>query len=128
MILLDTHIWYWWVSGQRRLSARQAKALTDSDQVVLSAISVWEFCTKAASGKMILDRPIEAWLERSLDNPRLTVIPVTYEIVVESSRLPGEFHKDPADRMIVASARVMDLDLLTADKKILGYPNVRTIG
>jgi PIN domain nuclease of toxin-antitoxin system len=128
VILLDTHIWYWWVSGQPRLSERQAKALSDSDQVVLSAISVWELCTKVASGKMTFDRPFEAWLDGALDNPRLSVVPVTFEIAVESSRLPGEFHKDPADRMIVASARLMDLDLVTADRKILGYPNVRTIG
>ena len=128
MILVDTHIWYWWVSGQRKLSAPQAQALSDSDEVALSAISVWELCTKTANGKMSLDRPIEAWLQAALDNPRLTVIPVTLEIAVESSRLPGEFHKDPADRMIVASARLMDIDLVTADRKILGYPHVRTVG
>lgn len=99
MILVDTHIWYWWVSGEKRLSIAQATALAEADRVGLSAISVWELCTKIANGKMSLDRPIEAWLEAAIDNPRLTVIPVTYEIVVESSRLPGEFHKDPADRM-----------------------------
>lgn len=127
MILVDTHIWYWWVSGEKRLSIAQATALAEADRVGLSAISVWELCTKIANGKMSLDRPIEAWLEAAIDNPRLTVIPVTYEIVVESSRLPGEFHKDPADRMIAASARVMDVELVTADQKLLNYPHVRTI-
>jgi len=75
-----------------------------------------------------LTLPVERWLERALALPGVRLLELTPRIVVESTQLPGEFHRDPADQLIVATARIYDVPLLTADGKVLAYPHVQTIG
>lgn len=79
-------------------------------------------------GRLQLTLPAEIWLAQALALPGIQMIELTPRIVVESTQLPGEFHRDPADQMIVATARVYNVPLLTADGKILSYPHVQTIG
>ncbi|MSP14469.1 MAG: type II toxin-antitoxin system VapC family toxin [Chloroflexi bacterium] len=92
MIVLDTHVWVWWVDDAERLSQAQITAITANEGEIIgvSAISCWE-------------------------------------IAIESTRLPGEFHRDLADQIIVATARIYQSPLVTSDAKILGYPHIQTI-
>ncbi len=71
--------------------------------------------------------PVCAWLSRALDGTGLKVIEISPEVAVESCRLPGNFHKDPADRIIVATARVNNFSLVTKDRKIRDYPHVKAV-
>jgi PIN domain nuclease of toxin-antitoxin system len=130
MIVLDTHIWVWWVHGSDRLSQTQLEALeTNEDGVIgVSAISLWEIAKLVENGRLELPVSLEKWFAQALNYPGVQIIELTPEIAVESTRLPGEFHRDPADQIIVATARVMKCKLVTSDEKILNYSHVKTIG
>jgi PIN domain nuclease of toxin-antitoxin system len=129
VIVLDTHIWYWWVHTPERLTQPQADALAShaADVIGVSAISCWEIAKRVQYGRMRLSRPVGRWLTLALRFPGIRLLPLTPEIAVASTELPGTFHKDPADQIIVATARVYGCPLATADAKILGYPHVETI-
>ena len=126
MILLDTHIWYWWVSDSPRLSPRQRELIKThrNDGLGLSAISIWEVAKKNQLGKLDLNQPLDDWLRVALNYPGITLLPLSSEILVESARLPGGFRSDPGDEMIVATSRVLGIPLLTADEKLLNYEHV----
>lgn len=127
MILLDTHIWLWWVSEAPRLDPVQRRFLSDHEKEGLgvSVISCWEVAKKVETKNLLLDRPLAEWLDEALDYPGIRLIPLTPRIVVESVQLPVPFHRDPADQLIVATARILDCPLLTVDEKLLGYAHVR---
>ncbi len=129
MIVLDTHIWIWWVHGVPQLTRTQQEAIVahEEDVIGVSAISCWEVAKLVEYGRLELPCPLEEWLEQALSYPGIHLLPLTPEIAVESTRLPGEFHRDPADQMIVATARVYNCPLVTLDERILHYPYVATI-
>jgi len=77
---------------------------------------------------LTLPIPLDEWFEQALNYPGVRLLELTPEIVIESTQLPGNFHRDPADQMIVATARIHHCPLLTADEKILNYPHVQAIG
>lgn len=110
------------------MSRRQASIIEEAEEIGVSVMSVWEVSTKSAKGKLDLDRPLDDWLSSALANSKIRLLPVTYEVALESSRLPGPFHRDPADQMIVATARLLNVELVTSDARILEYPHVATIG
>ena len=129
MIVLDTHIWVWWVHEDKRLTQvkREAIAANETDAVGVSAISCWEIAKLVEYGRLELPSPLEEWFEQALNYPGVQLLALTPEIAIESTRLPGEFHRDPADQIIVATARVYGCSLVTSDDKILNYPHVTTI-
>jgi PIN domain nuclease of toxin-antitoxin system len=125
MILLDTHIWFWWVSTPELLSKNQRDFLNATDeQVAVSIISLWEIALLESKGKIQLPCPVSDWFHLALDEPMVTVLDLSAEIIIDANNLPGEFHRDPADRMIVATSRILRAPLITADEKILKYPHV----
>ena len=131
MIVLDTHVLVWWVSGHHALS-RKADDLIEKNikierSILISAISAWEIAMLAASGRLILSMDIDSWLAEVARIPAIEFVPVDNSIAVKSVELPGDFHKDPADRMIVALARHLSLELITADEKILQYAHVKAV-
>jgi PIN domain nuclease of toxin-antitoxin system len=130
MILLDTHIWVWWVHGSDRLSQTQLDVIEANEEGVIgvSAISLWEIAKLVENGRLELPVSLERWFAQALNYPGVQIIELTPEIAAESTRLPGEFHRDPADQIIVATARVMKCKLVTSDEKILNYSHVKTIG
>jgi PIN domain nuclease of toxin-antitoxin system len=130
VIVLDTHIWVWWVTSVDKLSVRQAETIraNESDVIGVSAISCWEIAKLASLGRLELSLPLENWMDAALRYPGVTLLPLTAHIAIASTRLPGEFHNDPADQIIVATARAHDCPLLTRDGKILKYSQVTTIG
>lgn len=126
MILLDTHIWYWWVDQPGKLSAAQRKHLQDNEPFGLgvSVISCWEIAKLVSMGRLKLGQSISDWMRLSLAYPGVQLIGFTPDIAIEANHLPGSFHRDPADQILVASARILGVSLLTADAKILAYPHV----
>lgn len=126
MILLDTHMWYWWVGDTPRLLPRYRELIEvhRKDGLGLSIISVWEVAKKHQLGKLELDRPLTEWIDVALKFPNVELLPLTREIVLDATALPDGFRSDPADEIIVATARVLGLPLLTADEKLSAYPRV----
>jgi PIN domain nuclease of toxin-antitoxin system len=126
VILLDTHIWVWWVAEPTRLSAAQTKHIQDNESLGLgvSVISCWEVAKLVEYSKLALATAITPWITGALAYPGVQLLELTPEIVIASTQLPPPFHRDPADQMIVATARVLNIPLLTADGRILNYPHV----
>ena len=127
MIVLDTHIWVWWVHGDSSLSASTSALVDSSEQtgIAVSAISCWEVAKLVERGRLTLPCPVSDWLQQALSYPGVRLIELSPRICVESTQLPGEFHRDPADQIIVATARVLGAPLVTVDGKILEYPHVK---
>ncbi len=132
MIVLDTHALIWWVSGDQRLSAT-AKAAIEQELkcsdglVVVSAISAWEIAMLVSLDRLVLTMGVDDWLATAQEIDGLRFEPINIAVSIESTRLPGAFHKDPADRMIVALARHLNAPLVTADGKIQAYKHVATV-
>lgn len=129
-LLLDTHTWIWYMNGDAELGSSAKKAITAalrSNAVHLAAISLWEICMLNKKQRIVLGMPCLEWINRSIELTRIRVLPLTPEIADESCDLPGEFHGDPADRMIVATARVEGLTLITRDAKMLTYSRSKYI-
>ncbi len=130
MIVLDTHILVWWVTGDAALS-KKAKAVIEREQeggeIIVSAISAWEITMLVEKERLVLSMDVSRWLATVAEIEGVKFLPVDIEIANKSVVLPGEFHKDPADRMIVATARKLAAPLVTRDEKIKSYPHVKTI-
>ena len=128
MIILDTHIWVWWVHGERQLSqsAKQIIQSNESTGLGISAISCWEVAKLVEYQRLKLPCEVLDWLNQALVYPGITLIELTPEIAVASTQLTG-FHRDPADQIIVATAQVYDCPLVTVDTKIVGYPAIQTL-
>ncbi len=130
MILLDTHIWLWWLHSPDQLSERGRNLLTigeNQNALIVSAISVWEIAVKHSNGKLPLPLPINEWFALATTRPGITIEPLDPLDAITSTQLPGDFHKDPADRIIVAIAYRRNIELMTCDQKILNYPHIKTI-
>lgn len=132
LIVLDTHALLWWVNGDSQLSQCALEAIehelkVDGGEILISAISAWEIALLVDKGRLSLSMGIDDWLDTVQEIDGVRFVAVDAATAVESTRLPGAFHKDPADRMIVALARHFNAELVTADEKIMIYRHVRTI-
>lgn len=125
MILLDTHIWLWWVHGDPRLPTHYRVYIDSQPEIGVCAISCWEVAKLVERKRISVPGSIDQWLGQALSYPAIILLPLSPEVAAESSRLPGVFHRDPADQIIVATARVYDCPLLTVDRLISAYPHVR---
>lgn len=126
--LLDTNAWIRLILSPGELSAR-THALLASPGVrpcALSAISVWEFALKARKGKINLHLPAGEWLDLALKRSLVTVLPLDAAIARAANSLPDGLNEDPADRIVVATARMHGLNIVTSDDKILRYPHVQS--
>lgn len=129
-VVLDTHAWIWWVTSDRRLSRRARAAIQKPlarGEAWISMISIWEMAKKVEKGQLALDRPLEEWFEAALSAEGPHVADMTRPILVDSCRLPQPFHGDPADQVIVATARSLSATVVTKDARLHDYPHVRTI-
>jgi PIN domain nuclease of toxin-antitoxin system len=118
-LLLDTHIWVWSNLEPERLSAHVRIALREKgNELWLSPVSVWEVSLLAAKGRIKLNEEVTSWVHRALTAAPLHEAPLTHEIALETMkfRLP---HRDPADYFLGATARVLDLTLVTADERLI---------
>jgi PIN domain nuclease of toxin-antitoxin system len=126
--LLDTNIWIWMVESHQSIPRNILSILLEPENYpfYISAISVWEVAKKASLDKLTLSIPVRDWLVQATRKPFIEIIPLSVDIALESTILPGVFHKDPADQIIVASARQSNMTLLTTDRLILAYQHVKT--
>ncbi len=123
-LLLDTHIWLWLAAGDRRLTRRRSRRIAEAaaaGTLMVSPISAWEIGLLVSRGRVRLGKALEPWLDDALAAPGLNVAALTPHIAAASCRLPEPFHPDPADRMIVATARDLGATIVTADQRILAY-------
>ena len=130
MIVLDTHAWLWWLHEPARLSSRARTAIEEAEasrSLRVSTISVWEVAIKVASGKLALPMDLDTWFGRAQSYPGIELVSVDARDALESTRLPGSFHRDPADRLIVALARRHGAPLVTRDQRIRDYGHVTSI-
>lgn len=123
--LLDTHVWVWLLNGnvqiQKSSIFKNIINASKSSDLNISAISIWEIAMLETKGRITFSTGISDWVEKALKAPGLKLIPLLPSISIDSTRLPGAFHGDPADRIIIATARYLQCPIITADKKILKY-------
>jgi PIN domain nuclease of toxin-antitoxin system len=124
VILLDTHIWVWWVHGADSLDEQQVRFIEQhaAAGLAVSPISSWEVSLLVVKGRLELPVAVSLWVRTALKYPGVRVAPLTPDIMVAANELEGTFHPDPADRMLVATARALDCPIMTVDRRILDYP------
>jgi PIN domain nuclease of toxin-antitoxin system len=129
LLLLDTHCWLWAQLGLIQSLSRAALAAIRNAEsegsLLVSVISVWELAMLEKRGRVALPMNVRTWIQEALSKPGVSVAPLTPEIAIESVHLPGEMHGDPADRMLVATARVLGATLLTKDARLIRYSRQR---
>lgn len=126
--LLDTHAWIWWIDRDRRLGEATSAALDGlpaDNRPYLSDISLWEVAMLVERGRLEFTIPLVDWLDAAAHPRSVRIVPMTPAIAAEVANLPDSFHRDPADRIIVATCRSMTLPLLTKDTLITRSKLVR---
>lgn len=121
MILLDTHAWIWWVDESPALPMAARRSIDNADVIGIPAICCWELAMLVSKQRLRLNMDVDAWMDVALTRPKVQLVPLTPAIAVLSTRLPGEFHGDPADRLIVASSLSLKFPLVTRDEKITDW-------
>ena len=139
MIILDTHIWVWWVENPARLRQSQIAAILTQENdetgvIGICATTLWEIAMLVQRGRIQLSTDLSDWFENALAYPRVRIINLTPAIAIQSTNLMDNIHRnrleritDPSDQIIVATAMVNNCPLVTSDSKIIAYPDVRTI-
>jgi len=125
VIVLDTHVWLWWTADPRRLSRAAARALERADAIGVTTITVLELAEHAERGRVRLNAPLRTWVRHALARERVSALPLTAEIAVDAAQL--RFEGDPADRIIYATARALDAQLVTRDERLREYDAERTV-
>lgn len=129
MIVLDTHIFVWWNQNDPKLTSYHREVIENErpNGLEVCTISLIEIARLVSAGRIILPVSIQEWFEITLAQEGVILVSITPAIAVDAQSLPGEFHKDPADRIIVATARLSNCSIVTVDKKILNYSYVNAI-
>jgi PIN domain nuclease of toxin-antitoxin system len=131
VILLDTHAWIWWVSHPDRLPRKTRTGLTRTvnrgEQLRVSSISIWELAMLADRGRLTLTMDPAAWVAHAERLPYFAFVPVDNAIALRAVTLPDFPHRDPADRLIIATALGLGATLVTGDEQLHGYTRVRTL-
>ena len=130
MIVLDTHALLWWVNDDALLSKRAKSTINKHmsvGEIIVSSITAWEIAMLVKQNRLFLSMDVAGWLATVAEIEAVRFVPVDIDVSLKSVDLPGIFHKDPADRMIVATARKLAVSLVTKDEKIRNYPHVKTI-
>ena len=123
--LLDTHVWIWTQEAPEKLGELTTRLLTDRQNVLyVSTISTLEIARLLMVGTVSLSEPLTSWVSETLRALECGTMEISHQIAIEAYSLPGDFHKDPADRILVATARIYDLTLVTMDERILQYSHV----
>ncbi len=128
--LLDTHVFIWWLNDRERLSPAQREVVESAgsqNPLLVSDISLWEVATLHGLGRIRLTLPIREWLDKAVAPPLVRRHGISPAIAAELAALPDSFHRDPADRILVATARVLGATLLTQDRRIVDAALVNTL-
>jgi PIN domain nuclease of toxin-antitoxin system len=125
VIVLDTHVWLWWTAAPQKLSRAATRAIERADRIGVSTMSVFELVELVERRRIKLDSPAGAWVRDALAHERVEPVPVTPDIAVEAARL--RFVGDPVDRIVYASARVQEAQLVTRDQRMREFDAGRTV-
>jgi PIN domain nuclease of toxin-antitoxin system len=123
-LVLDTHVWIWLINGDKKLSSvvvRQIEEKAREGQVFIPAICVWEVALLEKRGRLAFSTDIGQWVDQALSAPGIQLMALTPDIAIDSCHLSEPFHPDPADRLIVATARALNARLVTGDERIMAY-------
>jgi PIN domain nuclease of toxin-antitoxin system len=126
VILLDTHALIWYANEDAEMPDSLWRRINQEDQFLVSAISVWEIAMLVDKNRLILNLPVNEWIETAGNHFPIVWIDLNIDICLKSTQLPGDFHKDPADRFIVSTCILNGAKLITRDKKLLTYPYLET--
>jgi len=124
LLLIDTHVLVWSIHEDRKLGAgakEKIRQASREDRIAVSAITPWEIALLVSKNRLTLDQDVQSWVHTALVVPGVRLIPLEPEIAVASTRLPWEMHPDPADRILVATARRLGATLVTADGALLEF-------
>lgn len=130
MIVLDTHALIWWISKPEKLSSKARKEIeknSKKQEIIISTISTWEIYLLIKNNKLELSQDVDSWIQKVEQLSPVLFVSVDNTIAAKSVNLPEPFHKDPADRIIIATALTIGATLITSDRKILKYPHVRSL-
>jgi PIN domain nuclease of toxin-antitoxin system len=131
LIILDTHAFVWYIDNPKLLSKKALErilATVDNGlPVLVSSITIWELCILTLKERLKIEGGVESWLDNVLSLTEFEYVPVNNSIAIESAFLPGNFHADPADRIIVATSRLHNATIITKDKKIRDYSHVDSL-
>ncbi len=127
--LLDTHVWVWWNMHPQKLSRRVSSLISlpaKYDELLLSAISPWEFSKLLEKRCLAISCDPGEWIYQALEMPKLRLVPLSPVVAYRSTILPPPFHDDPADQIIVATAREENATIITSDERIRSYPHCKS--
>jgi PIN domain nuclease of toxin-antitoxin system len=128
VIVIDTHVWLWWVAQPDRLSAAARTALDDAERIGVSTLSAWEVAMLVVRGRISLDRPVDAWVRQALARSRVEALPPSAPAAVAAGLLDGDaFPGDPVDRLIYATARALRAPLVTRDRGLRRFDPRATV-
>ena len=127
MIVLDTHAWVWWVSESEQLSGPAREAIEQAADLGVSVMSCWEVAMLVAKGRLGLSLDVGDWIDKALSRPKVRLLPLDPATAVASTRLPGEFHQDPVDRILAATCFRRGVPLLSTDRRIREWRHIRVI-
>ncbi len=122
MLILDTHIWVWWLTENSRLKDEAISFLNEKakkDEIVISIMNVWELEILVRKEKLYLNTTFEKWVQKSVSLQTFQIIPLTLPIILGQKLLPKNFHEDPADKLITSTAIVSGYELATLDRRII---------
>ncbi|MFM7519319.1 MAG: type II toxin-antitoxin system VapC family toxin [Planctomycetota bacterium] len=126
--LLDTHVWIWTQEQPDAIGVKTRGLLESTrEELCVSAVSSLEIARLVAGGLLEVKGSLDRWVRAAIDSIEARSVGIDHPVAIEAYKLPGRFHKDPADRILVATARINDLTLVTADERILAYRAVRTL-
>lgn len=125
MIVLNTHAWVWWAVAPRRLSRTAARAIDRADRIGVSTMSVFELTELVLAGRIELDPPVRSWVREALARDRVESLPLTTEIALDAAQM--RFETNPADRIIYATARAADGQLVTRDERLRRFDPALTV-
>jgi PIN domain nuclease of toxin-antitoxin system len=126
VIVMDTHVWLWWIAGDARLSSAARRVIEADPEAAVATISVWETATLERQGRLRLVPDLRTWLARSLGGSGVMPLGLTTEIAAEAGSLPASFPGDPADRIVYATAVAAGARLVTKDRRLRTYDPART--
>jgi len=127
MILIDTHIFIWFATNNNQLKQKYKQLLEEESEIFISIISCWEIAKLVEYKRLVLTMPISEWMTIALESSNVKILPLDLPIILDATNLPDNFHKDPADQLIVATSRVLGINLLSEDEKIRIYKFVKLI-